>query len=102
MKPNQIIDIDIKYGKFERPAEIESIRSEARANLLPQEEYDYLTDEDINNDDHASPYEYAGDGAFTISSGTEWFNDETPVVKVAPLFGNFWFQNEVCIFFADT
>lgn len=39
---------------------------------------------------------------FTIRTGDEWMQQERDKPAPQMLFGNFWYQNELCILFADT
>lgn len=103
MKAKKYVNIGINYEKFERPAEIEAIRNEARSTLPPpEEEIEPGEEEELADNDLADDYNYDGNGAFCIRSGADWYNNAEPVEDVVRLFGDFWLQNEVCFFFADT
>jgi hypothetical protein len=39
---------------------------------------------------------------FTIRTGNEWMQQEKDKPAPRMLFGNFWYENELCILFADT
>ncbi len=41
-------------------------------------------------------------GIFTIKNGNEWLNDASKLEVPNMLFDEFWYQDEVCILFADT
>ena len=101
MKTKKYANIGTSYDKFERPAEIEAIRNEVRSGL-PTPEEDPDPDEEDADDDLAGDYDYDGNGAFLIRSGADWYSNTEPVEDVVRLFGDFWLQNEVCFFFADT
>jgi len=90
---------------FTRPPEIEAIRQETRPKLPEDfedfDEFDDLLDESEEeeqpNDDYIDP-----NVGFIIKPGETWLQNgaETPPAQM--LFGGFWFQDELCILFADT
>jgi len=87
-----------------RPPEIEAIRQEAR-HKLPEgfEEFDEFDDwpdepsEDQPNEDYTDPNE-----GFIIKPGETWLQNGADAPPAEMLFGSFWFQDELCILFADT
>lgn len=100
---------------FTRPPEIERIRQEARPKLPegleelddfellplpPEEEDDEDHENEGNNEDNENYFD--PDAGFIIKPGGTWLQTgaETPPAEM--LFGSFWFQDELCILFADT
>lgn len=84
-----------------RPPEIELIRQEARPQL-PEgfEEFDEQPDEPAE-DQHDEGYADANAG-FIIMPGETWLQTGAGIPQAEMLFGSFWFQDELCILFADT
>jgi RecA-family ATPase len=83
-----------EYSTFERPAEIELIRTMARRPLTQKE------NKTLNN-----YYREAAESndAFIIKPATDWLQSASDVPDaVAMLFGDFWYRGELCIMFADT
>lgn|GEM_PF-6521852 len=79
---------------FHRPAEIELIRTMPHRPLTKQENKvldNFFQDAAQNSD------------AFIIKSAGDWLEttNEVPDTTIR-LFGDFWYQGEVCIMFADT
>lgn len=84
-----------------RPPEIERIRQEARPELPEEfEEFDGWPDEP-DDDQHDEDYTDANAG-FIIKSGETWLQSGADAPQAEMLFGSFWFQDELCILFADT
>lgn len=82
------------HNTLERPAEIELIRQMAKGTLKPKQERqldDWLTGEPDSKD------------AFIIKPAAA-FLQQTPTTtdNNAMLFGDFWYEGELCILFADT
>jgi hypothetical protein len=83
-----------EYSTFERPVEIELIRSMAHRTLTKKETQtldNYFQGEPDSRD------------AFIIRPAADWLqtpNDNTHADSM--LFGDFWYQGELCIMFADT
>ena len=90
-----------------RPPEIERIRREAWLPLPEEfkefeepEEFDELPDEpdeDDNDEDYTDP-----NAGFIIKPGETWLQTGAGTPQAEMLFGSFWFQDELCILFADT
>jgi hypothetical protein len=77
---------------FERPAEIELIRSMSHRKLTAKENKQL--------DKYLQGPPDSGD-AFIIKPAADWL--ETPEdTNAGMLFGDFWYQGELCIMFADT
>jgi len=77
----------------ERPMEIELIRSMARGTITAKErkKLDELTQPAPNTDE-----------AFIVKPASQWLRQDVRQQNYAKLFGDFWYQNELCILFADT
>lgn len=79
---------------FERPAEIELIRQMARGTLKPKQEQqlnDWLAGEPDSKD------------AFIVKPAAAFLQQKTDNCdSSAMLFGDFWYEGELCILFADT
>lgn len=67
-----------------RPLEIEMIRSEAREKGFQKNQ--------LNKPG----------SVFTVHTGNQWLQQERHTAMPRRLFGNFWYENELCIMFADT
>ncbi|MCO5950741.1 AAA family ATPase [Mucilaginibacter flavidus] len=91
-----------------RPPEIERIRREARLALPEEfeefaapEEFDDLpddpTDDDLDDEDYTDT-----NAGFIIKPGETWLQTGADTPQAEMLFGSFWFQDELCILFADT
>jgi hypothetical protein len=83
-----------QHSTFERPAEIELIRSLARKPLSAKQNNELnqlLRSPDDSKD------------AFIIKPAADWLQQPTGGEEAqAPLFGDFWYRGELCILFADT
>ena len=77
----------------ERPIEIELIRSMAHKPLTAKQ--NNQLNEFLRN---------AGDtgNAFIIKTAADWLETPNQQKSTARLFGDFWYQGELCIMFADT
>ncbi|GAA4089904.1 AAA family ATPase [Mucilaginibacter panaciglaebae] len=78
---------------FERPAEIELIRQMARGPLKPKQEKqlnDWLSGPPDSKD------------AFIIKPAAQFLHTTRQQADSAMLFGDFWYEGELCILFADT
>lgn len=78
---------------FERPIEIELIRSMARGTITPKQtrQLDELMQPPPNTSD-----------AFIMKTGNQWLHTPVAQQERTKLFGDFWYQGELCILFADT
>jgi hypothetical protein len=76
-----------------RPMEIELIRDMARGALKPKEKkrMEELTRPEPNTRD-----------AFIVKPAAQWLQADSRQQSYAKLFGDFWYQDELCILFADT
>ncbi len=76
-----------------RPMEIELIRDMARGALKPKEKkrMEELTRPEPNTRD-----------AFIVKPAAQWLQTDSRQQSYAKLFGDFWYQDELCILFADT
>jgi hypothetical protein len=81
-----------------RPPEIELIRQAARPEL--PEEFEELPDEP-GEEHHDEDYTDA-DAGFIIKPGETWLQTGADIPQAEMLFGSFWFQDELCVLFADT
>ncbi len=83
-----------EYATFNRPVEIELIRSMAHSPLTKKESKkldDYFQDVADSSD------------AFIIRSAADWLQTTGDSPDAGNmLFGDFWYQGELCILFADT
>jgi RecA-family ATPase len=75
-----------------RPMEIEMIRAEVRGQSIPKRA---LRNGDVGRADASHDF-------FTIRTGNDWLAQQAQQPKAQMLFGEFWYQNEICILFADT
>jgi hypothetical protein len=87
-----------------RPPEIEAIRQETRPKLPEDfEDFDEFDDwpdepaEEQPDGDYTDP-----DVGFIIKPGETWLQNGADTPPAEMLFGSFWFQDELCILFADT
>jgi len=71
--------------------EIEMIRAEARGQVIPRR----LRNGDVGRADASHSF-------FTIRTGNDWLARQSQMPKAQMLFGEFWYQNELCVLFADT
>lgn len=78
---------------FERPAEIELIRQMARGPLKPKQEKKL-------NDWLAGPPD--SKDAFIIKPAADFLQSADKTADGPMLFGDFWYEGELCILFADT
>ena len=90
-----------------RPPEIERIRREAR--LTPPEEFEEFVAPEEFDDWPDEPDEYEDDedyidpnAGFIIKPCETWLQTGADIPQAEMLFGSFWFQDELCILFADT
>jgi archaellum biogenesis ATPase FlaH len=81
------------YGAH-RPIEIELIRSMMHGAITPKEKK--LLDK-LVPDHTVGPKD-----DFIIKRAGDWLLDKTPNTIARRLFGDFWFEGELCILFADT
>jgi len=78
----------------ERPIEIELIRSMIRGTITPKQQKQL---------DKLLPTNTVGPkDDFIIKRAGEWLLDKTPKTTAKQLFGDFWFEGELGILFADT
>jgi len=75
-----------------RPMEIEMIRAEVRGQTIPKRA---LRNGDVGRADASHDF-------FTIRTGNDWLASQSQQPRAQQLFGEFWYQNELCILFADT
>lgn len=83
-----------EYSTFHRPVEIELIRTMSHRPLTNKEtkvlDNFFQSAADIND-------------AFILKPATDWLqNTDDAAHSDTMLFGDFWYQNELCIMFADT
>ena len=78
---------------YERPAEIELIRAMARGTITPQDakKLEKLTEQ------APDPKE-----AFIVKTAADWLQLGNLQQNSDTLFGDFWYEGELCILFADT
>ncbi len=67
-----------------RPMEIEMLRTEIRQVTHDRQKAD------------------AAGGLFAVKTGDQWLTDQHQAVRAGRLFGEFWYERELCILFADT
>ncbi|GAA4102243.1 AAA family ATPase [Mucilaginibacter panaciglaebae] len=83
-----------EYPTFERPAEIELIRSMAHRPLTKKENKvldNFFRDAADSSD------------AFIVKSAADWLRTTDDALGAGDmLFGDFWYRGELCIMFADT
>jgi len=85
-----------------RPPEIERIRQESRLQLPEEfEEFDECPDDPAEDGHDDEDYNDANAG-FIIKPGETWLQTGADLPEAEMLFGSFWFQDELCILFADT
>jgi hypothetical protein len=78
---------------FFRPLEIELIRQETRE----------IADRQRKAGRHGEAYPSGPDaGLLRIKTANDWLKSEYGKPQARRLFGDFWFENELCILFADT
>jgi DNA-binding NarL/FixJ family response regulator len=83
----------MSYDTSERPLVIEMIRAEQRA----------YSDRMRKAGKHSLvPEQYPAKSMFTIRSANHWMEIEQKKPMPKMLFGEFWYEGELCILFADT
>ncbi|MEN0056932.1 MAG: AAA family ATPase [Mucilaginibacter sp.] len=78
---------------FYRPLAIEMIRTDVQDIKARQAKAGKA---------HEIPMGDAGADLFNIQTANQWMHIEKQKPNPGMLFGNFWYQNELCILFADT
>lgn len=77
-----------------RPIEIEMLRTEIRSRpaVTEPQSYQPVQKHPLN----------APGSVLTVYTGNEWLAQQRNTATPRRLFGNFWYENELCILFADT